>query len=42
MPMFRSASWNGISRPNSVTWVPNGITEKARNPGNMARIGAIA
>ena len=40
--MFRSVSWNGISRPNSVTSVPNGITQNARKPGNIARIGAIA
>ena len=39
--MFRSASWNGISRPNSVTSVPNGITQNVK-PGNIARIGAIA
>ena len=40
MPMLRSVSWNRISRSNSVTCVPNGITQKARKPGNMARIGA--
>ena len=37
--MFRSASCSGTSRPHSVTWVPNGITANARNPGNIARIG---
>ena len=34
--MLRSASWNGTSRPKSVTAVPNGITAKARNAGNIA------
>ena len=39
--MFRSASWNGIFLPNSVTPVPNGIVQNARNPGNIAITGAI-
>ena len=40
MPMFRSASWNWISRPNSVMLVPNGIVANARKAGNIASTGA--
>ncbi len=39
--MSRSTSWKGSSRPNSVMLVPNGIVQNARNPGNIARTGAM-
>ena len=40
MPIDRSAIWNGTSRPNSTTPVPNGITANARNAGSIAITGA--
>ena len=39
--MSRFATWNGTVRPKSVTGMPNGITENARNAGTIARTGAI-
>ena len=39
--MLRSVIWNGTTRPNSSTGSPNGIVQNAKNPGNIARIGAI-
>ena len=42
MPMFRSASWNWISRPNNVMLVPNGIVAEREERRGTSRAPARA